>query len=152
MQITDPLSAIWNAWLQVYKHHVDPATGEPTAEYWAWAEEGWANPRAVRFPMGRGTLSCSHPIAPLSHPLRLTCTSPTPKAPNPSTRTGMARNMVTWTHARRSMHRSTHLWWVAFLCAYACVREYACASRTVTMGNNFSLRFIRWRKPTPSRS
>lgn len=25
-----------------------------TATYWPWAEEGWANKRAVRYPMGRG--------------------------------------------------------------------------------------------------
>lgn len=40
--------------VQVYKQHTDPVTGEPTAEYWAWAKEGWANPKPVRFPMGRG--------------------------------------------------------------------------------------------------
>lgn len=40
---------------QVYKQHVDPVTGEPTAEYWEWALAGWANPDPVRFPMGRGT-------------------------------------------------------------------------------------------------
>lgn len=45
-----------NAWqyAKVYKQHVDPVTGEPTAEYWEWALAGWANPDPVRFPMGRG--------------------------------------------------------------------------------------------------
>jgi hypothetical protein len=32
---------------------VDPA-GAPTDAYYAWAQAGWANPRPVRFPMGRG--------------------------------------------------------------------------------------------------
>lgn len=26
----------------------------PTKAYWDWAGDGWSNPRAVRFPMGRG--------------------------------------------------------------------------------------------------
>jgi hypothetical protein len=46
--------------LQVYKQHVDPVTGEPTAEYWQWAKEGWANPAPVRFPMGRGESQIMH--------------------------------------------------------------------------------------------
>jgi hypothetical protein len=28
--------------------------GEPTAEYWNWAQSGWSDPKAHRFPMGRG--------------------------------------------------------------------------------------------------
>jgi hypothetical protein len=45
-----------NAWqyAKVYKDHVDPVTGWPTPEYHIWAKEGWANPRAVRYPRGRG--------------------------------------------------------------------------------------------------
>lgn len=44
-----------NAWqyAKVYQCHADD-TGQPTPEYWTWAEEGWANPKAVRYPMGRG--------------------------------------------------------------------------------------------------
>src|SRR5262249_38995939 len=38
---------------KVYRAHADE-NGNPTAAYWRWAEEGWANPRPVRFPMGRG--------------------------------------------------------------------------------------------------
>lgn len=44
-----------NAWqyAKVYKAHAD-ANGNPTQAYWDWAMEGWANPKAVRYPMGRG--------------------------------------------------------------------------------------------------
>lgn len=44
-----------NAWqyAKVYAHHLD-ASGNPSAAYWAWAEAGWANPRAVRYPQGKG--------------------------------------------------------------------------------------------------
>lgn len=47
-----------NAWqyLKAYPPaHIGP-DGEPTAAYWRWAEEGWANPRAVRYPMGKGAV------------------------------------------------------------------------------------------------
>lgn len=45
-----------NAWQysKVYKDHINPSDGLPTADYFRWAEEGWANPRAVRYPRGRG--------------------------------------------------------------------------------------------------
>lgn len=44
-----------NAWqyCKVYRCHTD-AEGNPTAEYWKWAKQGWANPRAVRYTMGKG--------------------------------------------------------------------------------------------------
>jgi hypothetical protein len=44
-----------NAWqyAKLYACHADEE-GNPTDAYWRWAEEGWANPRAVRYPMGRG--------------------------------------------------------------------------------------------------
>lgn len=44
-----------NAWqyLKVYSVFAD-AEGAPTEAYWGWARAGWANPAAVRFPMGRG--------------------------------------------------------------------------------------------------
>jgi hypothetical protein len=44
-----------NAWqhTKVYKQHTDSA-GEPTDAYWEWATAGWLNPRAVRYPMGKG--------------------------------------------------------------------------------------------------
>lgn len=45
-----------NAWqfAKVYLCHTDPVTGDPTEAYWKWAEAGWANSKAQRFPMGRG--------------------------------------------------------------------------------------------------
>lgn len=44
-----------NAWqyCKVYAQMADE-NGEPTAEYWEWAQEGWANPKAKRFPLGKG--------------------------------------------------------------------------------------------------
>lgn len=44
-----------NLWqfAKVYKKHAD-ADGSPTADYWTWAEAGWADERAHRYPMGRG--------------------------------------------------------------------------------------------------
>lgn len=46
-----------NAWqyAKVYARHVD-ANGEPTHLYYKWAIEGWANDRAVRYPMGKGAI------------------------------------------------------------------------------------------------
>jgi len=43
-----------NAWqyTKVYYSQID-FEGEPTEEYWRWAKEGWDNPRAVRYPMGK---------------------------------------------------------------------------------------------------
>eukprot|EP01088_Endostelium_zonatum_P017212 TRINITY_DN496_c0_g1_i1.p1 TRINITY_DN496_c0_g1~~TRINITY_DN496_c0_g1_i1.p1 ORF type:complete len:232 (+),score=47.65 TRINITY_DN496_c0_g1_i1:44-739(+) len=47
-----------NAWqfAKVYKHHVDPQTGEPTKEYFEWAVKGWSDPKPYRAPMGRGAI------------------------------------------------------------------------------------------------
>lgn len=44
-----------NCWqyAKVYAVHAD-AAGNPTDAYWDWAMAGWNNPRAVRYPMGRG--------------------------------------------------------------------------------------------------
>jgi hypothetical protein len=39
--------------LLVYTVHTT-AAGSPSAQYWDWAKEGWANQKAERFPMGRG--------------------------------------------------------------------------------------------------
>ena len=50
-----------NAWQysKLYAVHAD-AEGEPTEAYWAWAEAGWASPKAVRYPMGKeGRPLCS---------------------------------------------------------------------------------------------
>lgn len=46
-----------NTWqyAKVYECHAD-SNGDPTPDYWRWAEAGWANPKAVRYPMGRGAV------------------------------------------------------------------------------------------------
>jgi hypothetical protein len=38
---------------KAYRQHLD-ANGNPTAAYWQWAKSGWSNPRAQRYPMGKG--------------------------------------------------------------------------------------------------
>lgn len=44
-----------NAWQysKVYSQHVD-INGNPTEEYFKWAESGWSNSQAQRYPMGKG--------------------------------------------------------------------------------------------------
>lgn len=44
-----------NGWqyTKVYKQFIDDK-GHPKDEYFKWAASGWNNPRAVRYPMGRG--------------------------------------------------------------------------------------------------
>lgn len=44
-----------NAWQfsKVYAIYTDEKN-EPTKEHWKWAAKGWSNPKAVRFPMGKG--------------------------------------------------------------------------------------------------
>lgn len=44
-----------NGWqyTKLYNQHAD-AQGNPTADYWKWANQGFDNPTAVRYPMGRG--------------------------------------------------------------------------------------------------
>lgn len=44
-----------NAWqfAKVYSQHTDTKL-DPTPDYWAWAERGWADPKPHRYPMGRG--------------------------------------------------------------------------------------------------
>lgn len=46
-----------NAWqyAKVYATHLNPR-GYPNADYFRWAKEGWSNPRAVRYPMGKGAV------------------------------------------------------------------------------------------------
>lgn len=43
-----------NAWQYAKAYATHIINGEPGPAYWAWAKEGWDNPRAVRYPMGRG--------------------------------------------------------------------------------------------------
>lgn len=44
-----------NAWqfAKLYKQHAT-FDGHPTQEYWEWATKGWADPKAHRYPMGKG--------------------------------------------------------------------------------------------------
>ncbi len=46
-----------NAWqyAKVYPGHVG-VDGNPTPEYFQWAKAGWADPRARRYPMGKGAV------------------------------------------------------------------------------------------------
>lgn len=46
-----------NAWQfsKVYKNHVDEF-GEPTTDYFEWAEKGWKDKYAHRYPMGKGSV------------------------------------------------------------------------------------------------
>ena len=46
-----------NAWqfTKVYDRHTDE-DGEPTKEYWPWAEAGWRDATAHRYPMGSGAI------------------------------------------------------------------------------------------------
>jgi len=44
-----------NAWqyAKVYSEHLTK-DGNPSPSYWEWAESGWANSSAVRYPKGKG--------------------------------------------------------------------------------------------------
>lgn len=46
-----------NGWQysKVYKKHVD-SLNDPTPEYFEWAKGGWNNNKAVRYPMGKGSI------------------------------------------------------------------------------------------------
>jgi hypothetical protein len=46
-----------NAWqfAKVYAQHADQ-NGDPTPAYWVWAEKGWGDQFAHRYPMGRGAV------------------------------------------------------------------------------------------------
>lgn len=45
-----------NAWQfsKVYKEYLDK-NGDPSQKYWRWAEAGWSNVKAIRYPMGKGS-------------------------------------------------------------------------------------------------
>jgi hypothetical protein len=43
-----------NAWQYAKVYEDNAIAGNPTKRYWTWARLGWANPRAVRYPMGKG--------------------------------------------------------------------------------------------------
>jgi len=59
-----------NAWqyAKLYQNHAE--NGEPTKAYWNWAERGWAEGVAHRYPMGRG----SKPLCSLWDGAKLTYT------------------------------------------------------------------------------
>lgn len=44
-----------NAWQfsKIYPEHTDK-NGDPSADYFRWAQEGWSDSRAHRYPMGKG--------------------------------------------------------------------------------------------------
>lgn len=46
-----------NGWqyAKVYADYCHPSGTRPMDIYFDWAQEGWCNPKAVRYPMGRGT-------------------------------------------------------------------------------------------------
>ena len=53
-----PAKNFENLWQfsKVYKKFIMPIDGYPDASYYKWRDEGFANPRAVRYPMGKGTI------------------------------------------------------------------------------------------------
>lgn len=46
-----------NAWQysKVYSEHINQS-GNPTDEYWTWANQGWNKSKADRYPMGKGRI------------------------------------------------------------------------------------------------
>jgi hypothetical protein len=44
-----------NGWQysKVYSEYEDGGLGHPTKRWFEWAKEGWSNPRAIRYPMGK---------------------------------------------------------------------------------------------------
>ena len=53
-QVSQNFENLWQ-YAKVYKKFTDEK-GNPTPEYFTWAKSGWDNPRAVRYPMGRGAI------------------------------------------------------------------------------------------------
>jgi len=53
-----PASNFENLWQfsKVYKKYIMPIDGYPDASYYKWRDAGFANPRAVRYPMGKGAI------------------------------------------------------------------------------------------------
>ena len=50
--MSQTMEAGWQ-FAKVFAQHVDRDCN-PTSAYWAWATAGWRNPKAVRYPMGKG--------------------------------------------------------------------------------------------------
>jgi len=53
-----PAQNLENLWQfsKVYKKHIMPIDGYPDASWYKWRDAGYANPRAVRYPMGKGAI------------------------------------------------------------------------------------------------
>lgn len=53
-----PAKNFENLWQfsKVYKKHIMPIDGYPDASWYKWRDAGYANPRAVRYPMGKGAI------------------------------------------------------------------------------------------------
>lgn len=51
-----PAKNLENLWQfsKVYHHHL--WNGEPSEQWYEWRDKGWANPRAIRYPMGKGAV------------------------------------------------------------------------------------------------
>lgn len=56
--VSQTMEASWQN-TRVYACHVDE-NGDPTDEWWKWAKAGWNNPKAVRYPMGKGVKPLYH--------------------------------------------------------------------------------------------
>jgi len=53
-----PAKNLENLWQfsKVYRKHIMLIDGYPDASWYKWRDAGYANPRAVRYPMGKGTI------------------------------------------------------------------------------------------------
>jgi len=53
-----PAKTFENLWQfsKVYKKFIMPIDGYPDASWYKWRDAGYANPRAVRYPMGKGAI------------------------------------------------------------------------------------------------
>ena len=53
-----PAKRFENLWQfsKVYKKHIMSIDGYPDASWWKWRNAGYANDRAVRYPMGKGAI------------------------------------------------------------------------------------------------
>ena len=53
-----PAKNLENLWQfsKVYKKNIMPIDGYPDASWYKWRDAGYANPRAVRYPMGKGAI------------------------------------------------------------------------------------------------
>lgn len=62
--LTDPEGRLFNSIIfenlwqfsKVYEKHIYLDNRAPTPEWFLWRNKGWANPRAIRYPMGKGAM------------------------------------------------------------------------------------------------